>query len=206
MNGRVRHQIMISLLLGLAAPAGQTIAGARGPASEPPPPTNANREASSPPAKPASGLAIPESIRAEHQEIHSALERAAQAPGRLGSAAKKLSAILLPHFEREEEIAQPPLGLLATLAANEPLPKTVETDVLAMTVSLRTELRGMLQEHEQIRAAVEELRLAAEDANSPEHVKFAEELALHARTEEEVLYPAAILVGDIIRMRQKGGK
>lgn len=206
MNDRVRHQIMISLLLGLAAPAGQTIAGASGPASEPPPPTNANREAPSSPAKPVVGLAIPESIRAEHQEIHSALDRATQAPGRLGSAAKKLSAILLPHFEREEEIAQPPLGLLATLAANEPLPKAVETDALAMTASLRTELPGMLREHEQIRAAVEELRLAAEEANSPEHVKFAEELALHARTEEEVLYPAAILVGDIISMRRKSGK
>lgn len=199
---------MISLLLGLAAPAGQTIAGASGPASEPPatpdPPTNATREDPSARSKSASGLAIPESIEAEHQEIQSALERATQAPGRVGSAAKKLSAVLLPHFEREEEIAQPPLGLLATLAANERLPKTVETDVLAMTASLRTELPGMLQEHEQIRAAVEELRLAAEEANAPDQVKFAKQLALHARTEEEVLYPAAILVGDIIRMRQSG--
>ena len=31
--------------------------------------------------------------------------------------------------------------------------------------------------------------------------KLAETLAAHAQTEEEVLYPAAILVGDIIRAR-----
>ena len=30
------------------------------------------------------------------------------------------------------------------------------------------------------------------------------ELALHARTEEEVLYPAAILVGEAIRTRRQG--
>ena len=33
------------------------------------------------------------------------------------------------------------------------------------------------------------------------HEQFAEELLLHAQSEEEVLYPAAILVGDIIRAR-----
>ena len=33
------------------------------------------------------------------------------------------------------------------------------------------------------------------------HEQFAERLAAHARTEEEILYPAAILVGDIIRAR-----
>jgi hypothetical protein len=31
--------------------------------------------------------------------------------------------------------------------------------------------------------------------------QFAEALTAHARSEEEVLYPAAILVGDIIRAR-----
>jgi hypothetical protein len=31
----------------------------------------------------------------------------------------------------------------------------------------------------------------------------AEQLALHARTEEEVLYPTAVLVGEIIRGRRQ---
>ena len=33
------------------------------------------------------------------------------------------------------------------------------------------------------------------------HAQFAEQLAAHATSEEEALYPAAILVGDIIRTR-----
>ena len=57
-------------------------------------------------------LEIPESMRIEHGEIHAALERATGVPGRVGEAARALAAVLHPHFEREEEIALPPLGLL----------------------------------------------------------------------------------------------
>jgi hemerythrin superfamily protein len=59
----------------------------------------------------------------------------------------------------------------------------------------------MLDEHERIRAATEKLRTAAREDKALVHEQFAETLASHARTEEEILYPAAILVGDIIRAR-----
>jgi len=35
----------------------------------------------------------------------------------------------------------------------------------------------------------------------PEHARFAEKLMLHAQTEEEVLYPAAILVGEYLKVK-----
>jgi hypothetical protein len=73
-----------------------------------------------------------------------------------------------------------------------------------MADSLRRELPGMLQEHGRIRAAVEALRAAAEAERNPPAARLAEQLALHAQTEEEVLYPAAILVGEVIRAR--GGR
>ena len=59
----------------------------------------------------------------------------------------------------------------------------------------------MLEEHKRIRAATEKLPAAARDEKAAMHEQFAEALASHARTEEEILYPAAILVGDIIRAR-----
>ena len=59
---------------------------------------------------------IPSSIRAEHDAIHDALERATQEPGRVGEAARALAKALHPHFVREEQIALPPLALLAPLA------------------------------------------------------------------------------------------
>jgi iron-sulfur cluster repair protein YtfE (RIC family) len=73
-----------------------------------------------------------------------------------------------------------------------------------MTDALRSELPRMLEEHKHIRAAVEKLHAAARAGHSAEAEKLAEELALHAQTEEEVLYPAAVLVGDLIRARAKG--
>ena len=52
-------------------------------------------------------LQIPESIRIEHEAIHTALVEATKAPGTVGAAAKELAAVLHPHFVREEEIALP---------------------------------------------------------------------------------------------------
>ena len=70
-----------------------------------------------------------------------------------------------------------------------------------MSDALRKEYPRMLEEHKQIRAATERVRDLARKEKATVHEHFAERLAAHARTEEEVLYPAAILVGDIIRTR-----
>ena len=144
-------------------------------------------------------ITIPQSLQGEHEEIHEALVAATRVPGRVGAAAKELAAVLDPHFERENQIALPPLGLLAPLAAGE-TPAGMQ-EALAMTDALRKELPQMLEEHKRIRAATEKLRTAAREEKASVHERFAEELAAHAQTEEEILYPAAILVGDIIRAR-----
>jgi hypothetical protein len=146
-------------------------------------------------------IAIPESVRAEHAEIHEALHGLMEAQGAVGEAARKLGAVLGPHFEREEQIALPPLGLLEPLSRGE---RPAGADAaLAMSDALRRELPGMLEEHVRIRAAVAALRDAARAAGDREAERFAEVLARHAKTEEEVLYPAAILVGDVLRKPPK---
>lgn len=149
-------------------------------------------------------LEIPKSIRAEHEAIHSRLVEATRAPGRVGAAAKTLAEVLHPHFVREEEIALPPLGLLALLAAGGALSDAEASEALSMTDSLRRELPKMLDEHKDIRAAVEGLRRAASEEQALKYQELADQLALHAQTEEEVLYPAAVLVGDLVRARRLG--
>jgi len=142
---------------------------------------------------------IPESMRAEHGAIHAALERAMEAPGRVGEAARTLATVLHPHFEREEQIALPPLGLLAPLARGELTEAML--DILPMTDALRAELPRMLQEHVAIRAATMRLgEVARAEGNTPV-ARLAEQLALHAKSEEEMFYPAGVLVGEIIRAR-----
>ena len=149
----------------------------------------------------ATQIRIPESMRMEHEEIHSELERITRMPGRIGAAARELAAVLHPHFVREEQIALPPLGLLEPLARGEFTPGM--RAVLPMTDSLRTELPRMLEEHKAIRAATLRLRDAAQAERNAEVERFAATLAQHARSEEELFYPAAVLVGDVVRSRAR---
>jgi hemerythrin HHE cation binding domain-containing protein len=140
---------------------------------------------------------IPEPLKAEHAELHAELEEATRAGGRVGKAAKEVAKRLHPHFVREEELALPPLGLLAPLAQGAVSSGMVE--VLALTGRLEAALPSMLIEHKEIVAALGDLVAAAKAENQPQHARFAEKLMLHARTEEEVLYPAAILVGRYVK-------
>ncbi|HET9986078.1 MAG TPA: hemerythrin domain-containing protein [Longimicrobiales bacterium] len=144
-------------------------------------------------------IEIPESLRAEHREIHAALERATKTPGRVGEAARELAKVLHPHFQREEEIALPPLGLLAPLARGEF--SAAMLGVLPMTDSLRAELPRMLQEHVAIHAATIRLGEVARAEHNAPVAHLAEQLAAHAKSEEELFYPAAVLVGEIVRAR-----
>ncbi len=150
-----------------------------------------------PQAETSAMLQTPQSIATEHRELHEVLAEATKAPGRLGEAARGLEAALAPHFKREEEIGTPPLSLLDKLAHG---PATAEMrQVLEMTDALEAELPKMLKEHDGIRAATAAFRAAAVEAKRDEYVRFADGLAAHARQEEEILYPAAILVGRYVK-------
>jgi hypothetical protein len=142
---------------------------------------------------------VPESLKLEHEELHAELARATKAGGKTGEAAKAVAGVLHNHFLKEEEFALPPIGLLVALARGE-----VDEEmrgVLVMTERLKAELPDMLREHEAVVAALKKLTAAAEKEKLPEHARFAEKLMLHAQTEEEVLYPAAILVGEYIKLK-----
>jgi len=148
-------------------------------------------------------IQIPEAMRLEHAEIHEGLVSATKMPGEVGEAAHKLAAVLDPHFVREEQIALPPLGLLAPLSRGEFTPEMRE--VLQMTDALRAELPRMLSEHKAIHATTVRLGEAAKAAGNAEVERLAETLKVHAENEEEVFYPAALLVGDVVRARSATG-
>jgi len=142
-------------------------------------------------------MQTPPSLAAEHRELHEVLARASKEGGELGSAGDELEKSLAPHFKREEEIAAPPLGLLPKLARED---ATADMRaVLPMTDALERELPQMLREHAAIREAVAKFRAAATNAGREEYVRFSDELAAHARQEEEILYPAAVLVGRYVK-------
>ena len=150
-----------------------------------------------------SPIGIPESMRAEHSEIHEALVRATKAKGRAGAAARDVAKLLDPHFVRGEQIALPPLGLLAPLSRGE---FTLEMrSVLPMTDSLRAELPRMLDEHKAIRAATLRMIEIARATGNAAVKNLGERLALHAQSEEQLFYPAAVIVGEGVRARSATG-
>ena len=144
---------------------------------------------------------IPSPLKREHEELHAELVRATQAGGRVGEAAKGVAKVLHDHFVKEEDFALPPLGLLSSLARGK-VDEEMKS-VVGMTDHLKAELPKMLEEHKTVVAALKNLTAAAEADNKPEHARFAEKLMLHAQTEEEVLYPAAILIGEYLKLKLK---
>lgn len=144
-------------------------------------------------------IKIPEPLKIEHEELHAELVALTKAPGEVGEAARAVATLLHPHFVKEEEYALPPLGLLVAVAQARVTPDMRE--VLAMTERLQNDLPHMLAEHRQVVDALEKLAAAARVEKRPDAARFAEKLRLHAETEEQVLYPAAILVGEQVRAR-----
>ena len=187
MKQKIRH-------LRLGAVAAACVAAA---ACGNPPSQTRNEAQQQPQSESSAMLKTPESISHEHHEIHEVLAAAAKEPGSLGDAARRLEAVLAPHFQREEEIATPPLGLLRPLASGQA--SADMRAVLPMTDALEAELAKMLEEHRGIGAANSALREAAVAAGRDDIVRFSDTLAAHARQEEEILYPAAILVGKYVR-------
>jgi hypothetical protein len=143
---------------------------------------------------------IPQSLRTEHEELHAELAKGTKEGGTVGEAAQAVARVLHPHFLKEEEYALPPLGLLVSLAGGK-VPGDIQA-ALSMTDRLKGDLGQMLEEHKAIVAQLENLIEASKKEKKPAYVRFAKKLVLHARMEEEVLYPAAILIGQYLRLKQ----
>ena len=141
-------------------------------------------------------------MKVEHEELHAGLVALTKAPGKVGEAARNVAVLLHPHFVKEEEYALPPLGLLAAIAQRG---VTLEMRaVLPMTEQLKKDLPQMLAEHQQVVGALKTLGEVGRVEGRPDAERFAEKLRLHAETEEQVLYPAAMLVGEQVLARLVG--
>jgi hypothetical protein len=146
-------------------------------------------------------LGVPGSIAAEHRELHEELEAAIKSGRKTGDAAKIVEERLSAHFEKEERYALPQLGLLGALAegrVSEEMRPAIE-----LSDKLKADMPKMLEEHKGIVVALDALKEAAAAENRPQAVSFAEKLSAHAQNEEQVMYPAAILVGEYLKLKLK---
>lgn len=147
------------------------------------------------------GYELPSAIQREHDQLHRDLARLLRREGEVGKAARVVAAKLHSHFESEEAYGLPPLGALQTLATGE-----VSADMKPLAEKsrlLKAKLPQMLKEHREIVQALERLRAAGKAAGQEDVEEFVDALSQHARFEEEVLYPASIVIGAYIDQNLK---
>jgi hypothetical protein len=142
---------------------------------------------------------IPDFLKREHEALHEELVMATKEGGRTGKAAQAVAKLMHPHFIKEEDFALPPLGLLPYLVEGKVSP--VMRGVIAMTDRLKVDWQQMLAEHETIVAALNDFKQAARQEDKMPYVRLANRLMDHERSEEELLYPAAILVGEYLKLK-----
>lgn len=135
----------------------------------------------------------------EHDRLRQELERATAVGGDTAGAARAVLEVLVPHMLLEEEFAIPPLRLLPRLARGE-FTEDMQL-ILPKTERMKAELPRMLRDHELIIEALRRLLQAAVKEQHDGYAGFAQKLIHHAQQEEEVFYPASILVGEYVKKR-----
>jgi hypothetical protein len=146
-------------------------------------------------------LRIPSSLGNSHASIRAALKRAMRETGSTGEAARQVARLLEGHMMREEKFAFRPLGLLPALARGETPAELA--DAQHVVEELRREVPQMREEHRRISEALRALVQAAEAEGRSGYGALAEELIVHQQIEEDVIYPAALLVGAYARQLRK---
>lgn len=145
---------------------------------------------------------IPEPLRIDQNELCVALERAILSGGKTGKAARELLQVLQPHLLKEEEDLLQILGLLMPLAQggiSEAMP-----GIPPRTEHLKARMFEIMREHVVIIEAARKLLRVARSERKLKLVAFTERLMLRAWTDEVVFYPAAILIGEYLKLKFAG--
>lgn len=140
---------------------------------------------------------IPKAIQHGHEYLCSELKKIIAERGELGKKAKILEDCMGKHFMKEEKYALPPLGLLLTLA--EGGWEVDPAEAIKMSDTLQEKLEEMTKEHEMILELLLDVEIVAEKENNNLAKHFIKNLRLHAELEDQVLYPATILIGNYLK-------
>ena len=146
-------------------------------------------------------LVKPPSLEEEHKEIHEKLEKIVSSSGDTANMAKQVQSIMQPHFEKEEQLSIPVLGALQPYV-NGTLTEETRNQVIKISQQFKQEYPSMLEEHKQIVAALDNLENIAMKENRQDVISFIAELKSHAMNEEQVTYPATIVVGELLELKK----
>lgn len=115
------------------------------------------------------------------------------------SIALKLYEVLEYHFSEEEQYVFPVLGILPVLAAGN-MPEESDA-IIGLTVRFKSNSAKLLAEHQVIRTLIEEYKLRFKTQNDIGFNEFEQELTEHANAEEEIYFPATVVIGDYLKLK-----
>lgn len=144
-------------------------------------------------------LKIPGPIKNEYEELYAKLHDATKVSGDIGKAATLAYRSLEKHFRKDQEFALPPLSLLPSIADG-----SVDTEmrhVHNLTDKLKEQLPQMLRDLEIATRELEHLADVADIEQMPEYADLARQMIRFAETEEHILYPASLLVGEYVKTK-----
>lgn len=150
-------------------------------------------------ASQAAGQPSPSSMDRQHHDIAQQLSRYTAGDIGTAAAAERVLELLKSHQQKESGLVLPLLSLLPELCEGR-----IAGDMafaIEMADALKAERQAMFDENAEIMAAVGELIQAGGPANETDLVVFGGLVADHVMSEIELSEPAAILVGDAVRLR-----
>ena len=142
-------------------------------------------------------LITPESLRVSHDEARAEFLRATTQGGRIAVAATRLSQICLPHFLREEKFVFPILGLLPELTRDSVRSEMAELLPLISNIDAKHDVLD--NQHQSIHSAIGALLEASHREKNREFAEFAHKMLIHEKVEDEVIYPAVVVIGNYLR-------
>ena len=147
-------------------------------------------------------LKVPKAIIHGHGNLMEELHEVIAIGGRIGEKGRQLRDEMVPHFKKEEEYALPPLGLL--MAFSEQNWEINSQEAIKMADNLQLKLEEMRDDHASIRKFLHELKVIGDEEHNFVVKMFVKSLTLHMELEDEVLYPATILIGNYLKKVSKG--
>ena len=140
-------------------------------------------------------LRVPLALETEHEELLDALRHVLRSHRSGAPVARRLLEFLGPHCDREAEAVGP---LLALLTDPPPRPGPRASTVADRLLdAFRRAHPALVQEHRSLAGLAEELRRAAVEGGDDGVACLARRLLVHARLYDTVIFPAALLAGEV---------
>jgi len=140
---------------------------------------------------------IPKALMHGHENLCAEIEEIIASGGKTGEKAKFIQESMKAHFKKEEAYALPPLGFLLALSEGN---WEIDSDAaIKMSEMLLSKLSELQEEHENISTALLDLKITADEENNQAAIQFIKNLTLHVEVEDQVLYPATILIGNYLK-------